>query len=63
MNTNKQARWKGAGMGTYYCSHCQEEVSGNRMLKCPNCNYRMYTNEEYIKMAREWELEDMIWEE
>lgn len=25
MNTNKEARWKGARMGDYYCSLCKEE--------------------------------------
>lgn len=24
MNTNKEARWKGARMGDYYCSLCCE---------------------------------------
>ncbi len=55
------ARWKGASMGEYYCSHCSETVSGNRRLRCPNCNARMYTNEEYCKMVKEWELEDEIY--
>lgn len=54
------ARWKGAGMGEYYCSRCSETVDGNRRLRCPNCNARMYTNEEYREMAKEWELEDEI---
>ena len=60
MNENKLARWKGAGMGEYYCSLCQEVVDNNRRLRCPNCNARMYTNEEYIKKCKEWELEDKI---
>lgn len=56
------ARWKGAGMGDYYCSYCQERVSGNRRLRCPNCNARMYTNEEYNRMVKEWELEDELYD-
>ena len=60
MNENKLARWKGVGMGEYYCSLCQEVVDDNRRLRCPNCNARMYTNEEYIKKCKEWELEDKI---
>ena len=34
-------RWKGAGMGDYYCSLCCEEVSGNRHKFCPNCGAKM----------------------
>lgn len=38
----KYARWKGAGMGAYYCSLCQEEYSGgNRFHYCPNCGAKM----------------------
>ena len=62
MNTNKEARWKGAGMGAYYCSLCCEEVGGNRERKCPKCNALMYTDEEYNKKLKEWEDEDEIWE-
>ena len=60
---NKQARWKGAGLGDYYCTNCWEQVSGNRRLICPYCGCRMYTNEEYHRMTKEWEIEDMIWED
>lgn len=63
-NTNKEARWKGAGMGDYYCSLCCE-VGDIRSLRCPKCNARMYTNEEYNEKAKEWEAEDeaerMFW--
>ena len=33
----QEARWKGAGMGDYYCSLCQETVSGNKFKYCPYC--------------------------
>jgi hypothetical protein len=56
-NTNKEARWKGAGMGDYYCSFCCE-VGDIRSLRYPHCNARMYTNEEYNAKAKEWEAED-----
>lgn len=57
MNTNKESRWKGAGMGDYYCSLCCE-TGDVRSLRCPNCNARMYTNEEYNEKAKEWAAED-----
>lgn len=63
MNENKLARWKGAGMGEYYCSLCQEIVDDDRSLKCPKCGARMYTNEEYHEKCKEWELEDWLWEQ
>ena len=62
MNTNKQARWKGAGLGEYYCSLCCE-VGDIREQRCPNCHALMYTDEEYAIKLEEWKLEDMIWEE
>ena len=35
-------RWKGAGMGDYYCSLCQETFSGGDEFKyCPNCGAKM----------------------
>ncbi len=37
----KHGRWKGAGMGDYYCSLCQEVVSGNDFKFCPNCGAKM----------------------
>lgn len=37
----KEARWKGAGMGDYYCSLCQETVSGNEFKYCPHCGAKM----------------------
>lgn len=58
MNENIEARWKGWGMGDYYCSHCMEIVSGNRELRCPNCHALMYTDEEYTKKLAEWKVED-----
>ena len=61
MNTNKEARWKGAGMGDYYCSLCCETVSGNRAQRCPLCNALMYTDEEYKHKLEEWELEDELY--
>jgi hypothetical protein len=65
MNSNKQARWKGAGLGDYYCSLCCE-VGDIREQRCQNCHALMYTNEEYAEKLKEWELEDAIdkfWEE
>ena len=53
------ARWKGAGMGEYYCSLCCE-VGDIRELRCPKCNALMYTDEEYNRKIKEWELEDSI---
>lgn len=35
------ARWKGAGLGDYYCSYCMEEVTGNTLTECPNCHSEM----------------------
>lgn len=60
MNANKQARWKGAGMGEYYCSLCCE-VGDVRSLRCPNCEALMYTYEEYAAKVKEWELEDELY--
>lgn len=37
----KQAHWKGAGMGDYYCSLCLETVSGNNFKYCPYCGAKM----------------------
>jgi hypothetical protein len=37
----KDARWKGEGMGGYYCSLCQEIVSGNEFKYCPYCGAKM----------------------
>ena len=34
-------RWKGAGMGDYFCSLCSEVVSGNEHNFCPNCGAKM----------------------
>ena len=62
MNSDKQARWKGAGLGDYYCSLCCE-VGDIREQICPHCNALMYTDEEYQKKLEEWRLEDTIWRE
>ncbi len=56
-NTNKEARWKGAGMGEYYCSLCCE-VGDVRQQRCPNCNALMYKDHEYVHKLAEWEAED-----
>lgn len=61
MNTNKEARWKGAGLGEYYCSLCCE-VGDIRGQRCLNCNALMYTDEEYVKRLEEWKLEDELYE-
>lgn len=38
----KHARWKGAGMGDYYCSLCCETYSGgDGFAYCPNCGAKM----------------------
>lgn len=60
MNTNKQARWKGAGLGDYYCSLCCE-VGDIWEQRCPNCNALMYTNEEYNAKVKEWEADDELY--
>ena len=62
MNTNKEARWKGAGMGDYYCSLCCETVSGNRELRCHKCNALMYTDKEYAEKKALWALEDSLYD-
>ena len=36
-----EGRWKGAGMGDYRCSICDETVSGNSYKYCPYCGARM----------------------
>ena len=60
-NTNQQARWKGAGMGDYYCSMCCETASGNRDRHCPACGAEMYTDAELERALEEWKLEDEIY--
>lgn len=57
-----EARWKGAGLGEYYCSLCCE-VGDNREQRCPKCNALMYTDEEYAKKLEEWKLEDELYDE
>ncbi len=37
----REGRWKGAGMGEYYCSLCCHTVSGNELRVCPECHARM----------------------
>lgn len=61
-NTNKQARWKGAGMGDYECTLCWETVSGNRNRYCPHCGATMYTDAEWEKALEEFKLEDEIYD-
>lgn len=36
----REARWKGAGLGDYYCSLCQHTISG-RTRFCPECGAKM----------------------
>ena len=36
----KHGRWKGAGMGDYYCSLCQRLVNP-RTNYCPHCGAKM----------------------
>ena len=40
MEVKEWARWKGAGMGDYYCSLCQHQISG-RTKFCPECGAKM----------------------
>ena len=38
----KEGRWKGAGMGDYYCSLCNTTYSGGDEYNyCPNCGAKM----------------------
>ena len=60
-NTNKQSRWKGAGMGDYYCGWCGKKVSGNRERYCPECGAEMYTDKEWERALEEFKLEDEIY--
>ncbi len=40
--TVKHGRWKGMGMGDYYCSLCNRTYGGGNGFKfCPNCGARM----------------------
>lgn len=57
MNTKRLARWKGAGMGDYYCSLCCE-VGDVRERECPNCHAQMYTDDEWESALAGWEAED-----
>ena len=59
MNTNKEARWKGAGMGEYYCSLCCE-FGDVRERRCPQCHALMYTDKEYAESKAWWALEDSL---
>ena len=57
--TERIARWKGAGMGDYYCSLCCE-IGDIREQRCPKCNALMYTDEEYAEKKAWWALEDSL---
>lgn len=57
MEEIRLARWKGAGLGEYYCSLCCE-VGDIREQRCPSCHALMYTDEEYAEKLEEWEAED-----
>lgn len=37
----EEGRWKGAGMGDYRCSLCDEIVSGDHHNYCPSCGAYM----------------------
>lgn len=38
----KEGRWKGAGLGDYYCSICQTTFSGGDEYNfCPHCGAKM----------------------
>ena len=38
----REGRWKGAGMGDYYCSLCCNTYSGGDEFNyCPNCGAKM----------------------
>ena len=57
----RQAHWKGAGMGDYYCSLCCETVGGNRERYCPACGAEMYTDAEWEEALRAWEADRMFY--
>ena len=61
MNEDKQARWKGVGMGEYCCSLCCE-VGNVREQRCPNCRALMYTQKEYEQMMQDWGLEEELYD-
>lgn len=60
--TERTARWKGAGMGDYICSLCWE-YGDHRNQRCPHCNALMYEDHEYMAKLMEWEAEDKREEE
>lgn len=39
--SQREGRWKGAGMGDYRCSLCDETVGGNHHNYCPSCGAYM----------------------
>lgn len=42
----EEGRWKGAGMGDYYCSLCNTTYSGGDEYNyCPNCGAKMKEDE------------------
>jgi len=47
------ARWKGAGMGDYTCSKCNDTISGRPTI-CPSCKAVM-SNPEEPKQWADWE--------
>lgn len=47
---DREARWKGLGMGDYYCSLCQHTMSG-RTKFCPVCGAKMDEWEEGVNDA------------
>ena len=43
----REGRWKGAGMGDYYCSRCCATYSGGDVYNyCPNCGAKMKDESE-----------------
>lgn len=46
LEDGKHGRWKGAGMGDYYCSLCQEVVSKRDLPYCPYCGAKMIEGSE-----------------
>lgn len=42
----RKGRWKGAGLGDYYCSICNTQYSGSDEYNfCPNCSAKMREGE------------------
>ena len=56
MNKDKSGRWKGAGLGMYYCSLCLCE-RGNLELtsECPECHAQLDIPEDVL-LLQNWKI-------